>query len=134
MSAKISSKVSAKKSNKSKKSKEFSMIPIKHRGGRGGRGGKRGQQGKNKDVVKKQDGGAEGGVFKMVVLDRNFVEYYKEAKDWDSKVQEAEIDYIKLMEPYEHYFQKNYTRNLPGNLDIGHGVKHIGEPTSNDFK
>ena len=77
MSAKISSKVSAKKSNKSKKSKEFSMIPIKHRGGRGDRGGKRGQQGKNKDVVKKQDGGAKGDVFKMVVLDRDFVEYYK---------------------------------------------------------
>ena len=128
MSAKISSKVSAKKSNKSKKSKEFSMIPIKHRGG------KRGQQGKNKDVVKKQDGGAEGGVFKMVVLDRDFVEYYKEAKDWDSSVQEAEINYIKLMEPYEHYFQKNYTRNLPENLDIGYGVQHIGDPTSDELK
>ena len=137
MSAKISSKVSAKKSNKSKKSKEFSMIPIKHRGGRGGRGGregKRGQQGKNKDVVKKQDGGAKGDVFKMVVLDRDFVEYYKEAHDWDSSVQEAEINYIKLMKPYEHYFQKNYTRNLPKNLDIGHGVQHIGKPTSDDFK
>ena len=122
----MSAKISAKKSNKSK---EFNMIPIKHRGGRGDRGGKIGQQGKNKDVVKKQDGGAEGGVFKMVVLDRDFVEYYTEAKDWDSTVQEAEINYIKLMKPYEHYFQKNYTRNLPENLDIGYGVQHIGDPT-----